>query len=128
MACILVPAAVAVVTTVLSRTLNSTADKQGIEAHPVISKMKWLNSMLWGGSALLAFEHLWHGEIVPWFPFLTAAGNPEDMAGVLHEMCTVGVTMAVMVTAVWGGMVFITSIAEKKASKTRAADSAGGAR
>jgi hypothetical protein len=43
-------------------------------------------------------------------------------------MCTVGVTMAVLVTAVWGGMVFITSIAEKKASKTRAADSAGGAR
>ena len=128
MACFLVPAAEAVVTTVLSRTLNSKADKQGIEAHPVISKMKWLNSMLWGGSALLAFEHLWHGEIVPWFPFLTAAGNPEDMAGVLHEMCTVGVTMAVMVTAVWGGMVFITSIAEKKASKTRAADSAGGAR
>ena len=128
MACFLVPAAEAVVTTVLSRTLNSKADKQGIEAHPVISKMKWLNSMLWGGSALLAFEHLWHGEIVPWFPFLTAAGNPEDMAGVLHEMCTVGVTMAVMVTAVWGGMVFITSIAEKKASKTQAADSAGGAR
>ena len=128
MACFLVPAAEAVVTTVLSRTLNSKADKQGIEAHPVISKMKWLNSMLWGGSALLAFEHLWHGEIVPWFPFLTAAGNPEDMAGVLHEMCTVGVTMAVLVTAVWGGMVFITSIAEKKASKTQAADSAGGAR
>ena len=128
MACFLVPAAEAVVTTVLSRTLNSKADKQGIEAHPVIRKMKWLNSMLWGGSALLAFEHLWHGEIVPWFPFLTAAGNPEDMAGVLHEMCTVGVTMALLVTAVWGGMVFITSIAEKKASKTQAADSAGRAR
>jgi len=125
MACFLVPAAEAVVTTVLSKTLNSRADKQGVEAHPVVRKMKWLNSLLWGGSALLAFEHLWHGEIVPWFPFLTAAGNSEDMAEVLHEMSTVGVAMALLVTAIWTGMVIVTSIAEKKASQTSAADQAG---
>ena len=125
MACFLVPAAEAVVTTVLSKTLNSRADKQGVEAHPVVRKMKWLNSLLWGGSALLAFEHLWHGEIVPWFPFLTAAGNSEDMAEVLHEMSTVGVAMALLVTAIWTGMVIVTSIAEKKASQSSAADQAG---
>ena len=125
MACFLVPAAEAVVTTVLSKTLNSRADKQGVEAHPVVRKMKWLNSLLWGGSALLAFEHLWHGEIVPWFPFLTAAGNSEDMAEVLHEMSTVGVAMALLVTAIWTGMVIVTSIAEKKESQTSAADQAG---
>jgi len=33
----------------------------------------WLTNMLWGGSLLLAFEHVWHGEETPWFPFLTAA-------------------------------------------------------
>ena len=125
MACFLVPAAEAVVTMVLSKTLNSRADKQGVEAHPVVRKMKWLNSLLWGGSALLAFEHLWHGEIVPWFPFLTAAGNSEDMAEVLHEMSTVGVAMALLVTAIWTGMVIVTSIAEKKASQTSAVDQAG---
>lgn len=126
MACFLVPAGEAVVTTILSKTLHSKADKQGVEVHPVIRKMKWLNNMLWGGSALLAFEHLWHGEIVPWFPFLTAAGNPEDMAEVLHEMSTVGVTMALLVTGIWFGMVIVTSIMEKKAASPSVAGTKGG--
>ena len=126
MACFLVPAAEAVVTTVISKTLKNKKNNDG--TLTVAGKIKWLNNMLWGGSALLAFEHLWHGEIVPWFPFLTAAGNPEDMAGVLHEMCTVGVTMALLVTAVWGGMVIVTSIAQKRASKSSVADTAGGTR
>lgn len=126
MACFLVPAAEAVVTTVISKTLKNKENNDG--TLTVAGKIKWLNNMLWGGSSLLAFEHLWHGEIVPWFPFLTAAGNPEDMAGVLHEMCTVGVTMALLVTAVWGGMVIVTSIAQKRASKSSVADTAGGTR
>ena len=126
MACFLVPAAEAVVTTVISNTLKNKENNDG--TLTVAGKIKWLNNMLWGGSALLAFEHLWHGEIVPWFPFLTAAGNPEDMAGVLHEMCTVGVTMALLVTVVWGGMVIVTSIAQKRASKSSVADTAGGTR
>ena len=126
MACFLVPAAEAVVTTVISKTLKNKENNDG--TLTVAGKIKWLNNMLWGGSALLAFEHLWHGEIVPWFPFLTAAGNPEDMAGVLHEMCTVGATMALLVTAVWGGMVIVTSIAQKRASKSSVADTAGGTR
>lgn len=126
MACFLVPAGEAVVTTILSKTLGSMADKQGVEAHPVIRKMKWLNTLLWGGSALLAFEHLWHGEIVPWFPFLTAAGNPEDMAEVLHEMSTVGVAMAALVTAIWIGMVIVTSIMEKKAASPAVVEPKGG--
>ncbi len=126
MACFLVPAAEAVVTTVISKTLKNKENNDG--TLTVAGKIKWLNNMLWGGSALLAFEHLWHGEIVPWFPFLTAAGNPEDMAGVLHEMCTVGVTMALLVTVVWGGMVIVTSIAQKRASKSSVADTAGGTR
>ena len=73
---------------------------------------------------MLAFEHLWHGEIVPWFPFLTAAGNPEDMSEVLHEMSTVGVTMALLVTFIWIGMVIVTTLMEKKA--VNPADAKGG--
>ena len=53
---------------------------------------------------MLALEHLWHGEIVPWFPFLTAMSDPADAAEMFHEMATVGVTMAVLITLVWIGM------------------------
>jgi hypothetical protein len=75
--------------------------------------------MLWGGSVLLAFEHVWHGEVVPWFPFLTAASNPADSAVMLHEMCTIGVSMAVLVTAVWAVIVLVTNTMEKKALKSQ---------
>ena len=82
--------------------------------------------MLWGGSALLAFEHVWHGEVVPFFPFLTAVENGEA-AEMLHEMATAGVSMALLVTAVWGIMVGVVSIFEKHAKKsTGSATLAGG--
>jgi hypothetical protein len=54
---------------------------------------------------------------VPWFPFLTAASDPADTAEMLHEMSTIGVTMAVLVTVVWLGMVVVSSVIEKKALK-----------
>ncbi|MCC8013571.1 MAG: hypothetical protein LIO87_00095, partial [Eubacterium sp.] len=63
--------------------------------------MNWLNNMLWGGSALLAFEHIWHGEITPWFPFLTNAANAADRAEMLFEMATSGTAMAAVVTVFW---------------------------
>lgn len=124
MACFLVPAAEAAVATIATKVLEKK-DRQA-EAHgvrvdteprvPFSRKLKWLTNLLWGGSALLAFEHVWHGEVVPWFPFLTAAGNPEDAAEMLHEMATVGVTMAVLVTAVWGVMLAVSSAVKKRAA------------
>lgn len=68
---------------------------------PLSRKLSWLRKLLLGGSALLLFEHVWHGEVVPWFPFLTAMNDPADMAEMFQEMATVGVTMAVLVTLVW---------------------------
>ncbi len=130
MACLLVPAAEAVVTTVVQKAIEKkekAAAENGNPAEnkpetsssvPFSRKLKWLNSMLWGGAALLAFEHIWHGEIVPWFPFLTAASNPEDTAEMLHEMSTVGVTMAILVTVIWGVMVGVSSLMENRAKKT----------
>lgn len=125
MACFLVPAAEALVTTVAGKVMEKkegacSADGHHAEAAgheikiPFTRKIKWLNNMLWGGSALLAFEHVWHGEVAPWFPFLTAAGNPEDAAEMIHEMSTVGVTMALLVTTVWLGMVAVSSAMEKR--------------
>lgn len=77
--------------------------------YPLSRKLGWLNKMLWGGSALLAFEHLWHGEVTPWFPFLTAAANPEDAAVMFHEIATVGVSMSLVVTGVWAAMVLVSN-------------------
>ena len=109
MACFLVPTTEAIVTTVIKKA----ADKKGSD-NIFIKKMGWLNTMLWGGSALLAFEHVWHGEVTPWFPFLTAASNAEDAAEMLHEMSTSGVAMAILVTLAWVVMVLVAQAVSKK--------------
>ena len=124
MACFLVPAAEAVVTTVIEKTVRSKEQKAGeinqsvdyasAEHIPFSRKLKWLNNMLWGGSALLAFEHVWHGEVVPFFPFLTAAQDPASTAEMLHEMSTVGVGMAALVSLAWTGMLAVTHMIEKR--------------
>ncbi|MCD8390229.1 MAG: hypothetical protein LUD03_00100 [Firmicutes bacterium] len=115
MACFVVPAAEAIVTSVVKKnTKKKVMSADGAARHPFIKKLGWLNNMLWGGSALLAFEHIWHGEVTPWFPFLTNAANPADAAEMLGEMATSGVGMAVLVTAVWIGMVKVSEMIEKR--------------
>ena len=127
MACFLVPATEAVVTTIATKVVESKEKKAAGDESALAKidakknnfsrKMKWLNAMLWGGSALLAFEHLWHGEITPFFPFLTAAADPADAAEMLHEMATSGVGMAVLVTTVWVVMVLVSASIEKRSEK-----------
>ncbi|QTQ14029.1 hypothetical protein HRQ91_05935 [Treponema parvum] len=126
MACFLVPAAEAIVTTVAANVIKSKEKEESVklslsdgsvqEATKIkfSTKLGWLNKLLWGGSALLAFEHLWHGEVVPFFPFLTAVENGET-AEMLAEMGSAGVMMAVLVTAVWVGMLAVSSVVEKRA-------------
>ena len=81
--------------------------------------------MLWGGVALLAFEHLWHGEITPFFPFLTAATEgAAAVSEMLHEMATVGVGMAILVTVVWAVMVAVSYAIEKRPVPQNAAEKA----
>ena len=136
MACFLVSVAEAVAVTVAQKQIEKKeqsvpelhlASENGAETAaeekiPFSRKLKWLRNMLWGGALLLAFEHLWHGEIVPWFPFLTAASDPADAAEMLHEMATVGVCMALLVTAVWLGMVAVSALLEKRAKKALPAE------
>ena len=105
MACFLVPAGEAIITTVAEKIIRSgEKGKNDTDGIRLSEKIHWLNGMLWGGSGLLAFEHLWHGEVVPFFPFLTNAADPADRAEMLAEMGTSGVAMAVLVTLVWVGM------------------------
>lgn len=122
MACFVVPMTEAVVTTVAQRIMKAHEKEEklspemdcaeGVNKIPFSVKLGWLNRLLWGGSALLAFEHLWHGEIVPFFPFLTAVADGE-VSGMLAEMSTTGVMMAVLVTVVWAGMLLVSSTMEK---------------
>lgn len=102
MACFLVPAAEAVVTGVVKKVAKPQEDTEKVT---FLNKLPWLTKLLTGGSVLLCFEHVWHGEVVPWFPFLTAASNPEDAAVMLQEMASVGGSMALLLTAVWVCMV-----------------------
>ena len=116
MACFLVSAAEAAVTTIASKEIEKKeAEHAEVTTQiPFSTKLHWLRNMLLGGSVLLAFEHLWHGEIVPWFPFLTAAENASDTAAMLQEMATVGVAMAVLITAVWLVMLAVVAVMEKR--------------
>ena len=95
MACFLVPAALAVVTTAFRREIP---DKYHVD---------WLNMLLWGGVLALALEHISHGEIVPYFPFLSAMGSAADTTTMIFEMATIGVMMMVACVLVWLAMVMV---------------------
>ena len=117
--------------------LVSTAEAAAIEAvrrhevkmeaeHPeriredkvlMSTKLGWLRNLLLGGAVLLLFEHIWHGEVVPWFPFLSAMKDPGDMMAMLKEMGTVGVCMAVAITLVWAVICKVADMALAKDSK-----------
>lgn len=120
MACFVVPAAEAAIVTIVNIVLEHRSQKAIAEgkalreatspnAQPFYKKIKSLSRLLWGGSALLAFEHLWHGEIQPFYPFLTAATDPAAMSEVYHEMATVGTSMAAFVTLSWAMVHFVRS-------------------
>ena len=122
MACFLVPAGEAIVTTVVQKVVENREKKAGGERTRNTGfnwsrKLSWLNKLLWGGTILLAFEHVWHGEVVPWPPFLTAMENPAEVAPMLHEVATIGVVMAVFVTIVWAIIVMIAELKAIPAAK-----------
>ena len=106
MACFLVSVAEAAVVSAVEKVeekkeVEVSAHEAGVTKIALSRKLKWLRNLLIGGSVLLVFEHVWHGEVVPWFPFLTAMNDPADAAEMFHEMATVGVSMAVLISIVW---------------------------
>ena len=68
---------------------------------PLSVKLSWLITMLWGGIFLLAIEHFWHGEIVPFPPFLTAMQSAEETQIMLNEILIIGGAMDIFIPAVW---------------------------
>lgn len=104
MACVVVPFVEAVGISVAEKALAKRTVESGI-ARDFAEKIPVLKNMLYGGSLLLAVEHVYHGEISFIPPFLTAARNPAEIPAMLREMATVGVAMALLTTAVWAGYV-----------------------
>ena len=121
MACFLVSTAEAIVVTAAAKVMknkemqaesvklekNAEAETRQEKKLPWSKKLMILANLLWGGAFLLCYEHIWHGEVVPWFPFLTAMNDPGDTAEMLAEMGSIGVTMAVIVTVTWAIMMFV---------------------
>lgn len=111
MACFAAPTAVAIFTTAFRKRI------------PEKYHIDWLNAMLWGGTAGLALEHIAHGEIVPYFPFLTAMKSAEDTAVMVNEIMTIGVAMLAACVFLWVLMLLVAWNLEAKA-RTRAVQAA----
>jgi hypothetical protein len=97
MACFLVAAAAGVVILATGRFI------------PEKYHIRWLSVMIWGVVLALLVEHLWSGEVVPWFPFLTAMESPEDTSSMLYEMAAIGVPMLLAIVGTWAAVVYLTN-------------------
>lgn len=95
MCCFFIPTAEAAVLTLTSVALSKSRNRkvQSLRKH-----LNGLSKLLFGGSLLLALEHVWHGEITFHFPYITAMQTPEDTEVMIEELWQVGVPMAVLVT------------------------------
>ena len=82
-------------------------------------KLGILELALFGGSFILAGEHLIHGEVSFKFPWLTAVSEgPEAVKEMLTEMGTVGVAMLLSIVGAWAvGLVIRHFILKRRASK-----------
>lgn len=112
MGCFVAPVTEAVIVTAAALVVRAkekkTMDKSQALAKEekkeyVSTRLFRLVKLLFGGSVLLIFEHIWHGEVVPYFPFFTAVNEGEEaVVEMWQEIATAGVSMAVLCTAVWG--------------------------
>ena len=84
-------------------------------------KLAYLELVLFGGSFVLAGEHMIHGEIVPFPPFLTAMSSASDTAEMLHEIGTTGVLMFGLLVAAWAIGVLIVDLVKYRKHKKVAA-------
>lgn len=121
MACLLVPLAEGIAVSTVEK-LAFHSKKNTDEVKGIREKIGILKKMLYGGSFLLAIEHIYHGEISFVPPFLTAMKSAEETAAMFHEMMTSGVSMALLVTAAWGlgiaAIHLLKKIQSKKTSTT----------
>ena len=107
MACFSAPLAAAIATGIVRRGMAAkTVEQPGTISWA--TKLGWLEKLFFGGCVLLAFEHIWHGEIIFQFPFLTGVRD-GNTAEVLKEIATVGGTMTALIFAIWVGMLVVSA-------------------
>ncbi len=109
MACFLAPMTLAIIMTAV-QLLTMHSDL----SHKL--KLSTLNTMLWGGVALLAAEHVFHGEITAWAPYLTAMSSPADIAVMLSEIASIGGAMTLAISCTWMGILAVSTLMTKKVS------------
>ena len=97
MACFIVPMGLGIITTLLARFF------------PKRLNINWLNAMLWGATAMLMVEHVAHGEIIPYPPFLTVG-----IMEALPEMLRVGGPMTIVSTSIWALLAAANDIMNRK--------------
>ena len=120
MACFTVTAATAIGVAVARHIVKHNEKKENIVVDPIdpmktSKKLGILELGLFGGSFILAGEHVLHGEVTFTFPFLTAIKEGSDaVKTMLFEMGTVGVAMTVAIVATWGIALLIRRLVLKK--------------
>ena len=97
MACFLIPMSLGIITTLLARFF------------PKRWNINWLNAILWGAVMMLMVEHVAHGEIIPYPPFLTSG-----ILEIMPEMLSVGIPMAVFSASLWASMVAVNELMIRK--------------
>lgn len=112
MACVIVPFVEAVGVSAAEKLLAKKTVRDGA-ARDFVRQIPLLKNMLYGGSFLLAVEHIYHGELSFVPPFLTAVRTPEEIPVMLREMVTNGMAMALLTTAVWAGVVALGRIVKR---------------
>ena len=127
MACFTVTAAAAIGVGVARHIVKHNERKGGAARVDPIKLDDWKTSKklgilelaLFGGSFILAGEHLIHGEVSFKFPWLTAVSEgPEAVKEMLTEMGTVGVAMLLSIVGAWAvGLVIRHFILKRRASK-----------
>jgi len=105
MACFIAPMSLGIVTTIFRKKI------------PENLKIGWLNIMIWGGVIMLAVEHIAHGEVVFFPPFLTAMNDPSEIPVMLQELATVGGTMTIAIVCIWLTMVLVSQKVIQKTKK-----------
>ena len=80
----------------------SACRKRAVQsARPVWRELPALEKRLWGGTLMLIVDHVINGELTWRFPFFTALSLEGGGGVMLREMLTVGVPMALVLTAAW---------------------------
>ena len=128
MACFLVSAAAGIGVTAAKYVVKHFEKKNELKVtepkeNKFGSEIKWskklayLELTLFTGSFVLAGEHMIHGEVVPFPPFLTNASNPGDAAEMLYEMGTTGVLMLGLLVVGWAVGVFVADLIKYRKHK-----------